>query len=364
MFIRFKNKIVLFLSFSDVFPCLSEQKYFFGYLRNLFFFSGYAINSVKHQETLWNNSIIEASNVVDSSGEYIIINNFITREGEYKIEDFHYITLISQCSVNNLFHLLNILDCWDGPVSLSLFLPWKHSRTGLTALSLLHKCSASFRKQVSVHLIFPLTHKKLIQNRQSNNSSTYVCDDLFFALKQIVDFKNYAFNFAYPNNLLRNVGVRTTTTSFVLVIDIDIIPSSNLRSETRELLKTYPPNQHIHNPGEHNPSKIVYVIPTFEIREHMDIPRNKETLLQMWADGETRPFYFEMCNKCQSPTQYERWKRIASSKEQMAYDVEWIDPWEPFYIAPANMPLYDERFKQYGFNRISQVSMLSLSAPS
>jgi N-acetyllactosaminide beta-1,3-N-acetylglucosaminyltransferase len=38
------------------------------------------------------------------------------------------------------------------------------------------------------------------------------------------------------------------------------------------------------------------------------------------------------------------------------FDVLWKDPWEPFYIASNNIPFYDERFKQYGFNRISQVN--------
>ena len=31
---------------------------------------------------------------------------------------------------------------------------------------------------------------------------------------------------------------------------------------------------------------------------------------------------------------------------QIAYTVTWKDPWEPFYIAPNYVPLYDERFKQ------------------
>lgn len=45
----------------------------------------------------------------------------------------------------------------------------------------------------------------------------------------------------------------------------------------------------------------------------------------------------------------------------IGYNVEWKDPWEPFYIASANTPLYDERFKQYGFNRISQVCELHVA---
>ena len=38
--------------------------------------------------------------------------------------------------------------------------------------------------------------------------------------------------------------------------------------------------------------------------------------------------------------------RSAVSDLQIAYTVEWKDPWEPFYIAPNHIPLYDERFKQ------------------
>ena len=31
---------------------------------------------------------------------------------------------------------------------------------------------------------------------------------------------------------------------------------------------------------------------------------------------------------------------------QLAYTVDWKDPWEPFYIGPNGVPRYDERFKQ------------------
>ena len=38
-----------------------------------------------------------------------------------------------------------------------------------------------------------------------------------------------------------------------------------------------------------------------------------------------------------------------------------IDPWEPFFITLSSAPLYDERFRQYGFNRISQVREMWLA---
>lgn len=61
-------------------------------------------------------------------------------------------------------------------------------------------------------------------------------------------------------------------------------------------------------------------------------------------------------NMFQDLTNYEGWLNEPSGSEMAPlFDVIWKDPWEPFFIASNNVPLYDERFKQYGFNRISQV---------
>lgn len=38
--------------------------------------------------------------------------------------------------------------------------------------------------------------------------------------------------------------------------------------------------------------------------------------------------------------------RSLSNGLEIAYYIEWKDPWEPFYIAPNHVPLYNERFKQ------------------
>ncbi|GIY53247.1 hypothetical protein CEXT_235611 [Caerostris extrusa] len=62
-----------------------------------------------------------------------------------------------------------------------------------------------------------------------------------------------------------------------------------------------------------------------------------------------------MCWKCQKHTDYETWqKEPPSQKLNVIFEVLWRDPWEPFYIGRNVAPFYDERFRQYGFNRISQ----------
>lgn len=55
--------------------------------------------------------------------------------------------------------------------------------------------------------------------------------------------------------------------------------------------------------------------------------------------------------------EWEKTKAAAGMEVTPVYEVLWQDPWEPFYIASTKIPLYDERFRQYGFNRISQVGV-------
>jgi hypothetical protein len=94
-----------------------------------------------------------------------------------------------------------------------------------------------------------------------------------------------------------------------------------------------------------------------------------------------QPFYFNLCWKCQRHTRFDQWLGVASndSRDHMAvggggtadgasdipsrmYHTPWHEPWEPFYIARTDtVPEFDERFKQYGFNRISQVCAMHMA---
>lgn len=63
-------------------------------------------------------------------------------------------------------------------------------------------------------------------------------------------------------------------------------------------------------------------------------------------------------------TDYEAWQKEPPSLGLAPlFEVLWKDPWEPFYISRNSIPFYDERFKQYGFNRISQVLQQFLYVP-
>ena len=66
-----------------------------------------------------------------------------------------------------------------------------------------------------------------------------------------------------------------------------------------------------------------------------------------------RPFHVRTCPHCHSPTNFTKWEE---KNKNESYEIEYWDSFEPFYISHTNTtPYYDERFKAYGFDRISQL---------
>ena len=69
-------------------------------------------------------------------------------------------------------------------------------------------------------------------------------------------------------------------------------------------------------------------------------------------------------NSAQVHTDYETWQREPESRTgdlTVLFEVLWKDPWEPFFIADNSVPNFDERFRQYGFNRLSQLCELHVA---
>lgn len=59
------------------------------------------------------------------------------------------------------------------------------------------------------------------------------------------------------------------------------------------------------------------------------------------------------------PENLEKWRNLKHSKYlKIGFEADWDKAWEPFYISKREVPLYDERFKQYGGDRIEQICEL------
>ena len=323
---------------------------------------------------------LENTHIVDASGLYKVIKSFYSAaklstdtngatsysytKQRIKVQNAVTsivrtgVTLVSQCSVNHLMHIAALSERWKGPISVAVFAIDSQSiEAAVDYLLRLYHCVPSVRQNVSVHLVYPLvqTVKDLPEFRHVD-SRTVQCSDLASPPSQkLVQSRNYAFakNTKYPNNLLRNLATSNAETEYIFVIDIDMLPSSNLNRDFTEYAEKHSLTKQTKLLDE----RTVLVVPAFELQNGVSVPKDKKSLLQLWKRREVRPFYYEMCWRCQKPTDYEAWRNLSHSVAlSIGYEVEWKDPWEPFYIGPKSIPRYDERFKQYGFNRISQVS--------
>ncbi|OQR75873.1 N-acetyllactosaminide beta-1, partial [Tropilaelaps mercedesae] len=217
---------------------------------------------------------------------------------------------------------------------------------------------------VSFHLVYPL-HSKAASSGNGHQGALALtlveCPTLPRRLRELQPSAiNYGHQIAYPVNLLRNVARRNVRSQFVFVVDIDLQVSQGLHDAFLAFAK----DNSLFSRADHQE---VFVVPAFEAAEHVTPPRNKAELLGLLERGAARPFYAELCHKCHKHTDYEAWTNAPSAldnKLEVLYQVSWKDPWEPFFIAHNSAPLFDERFRQYGFNRISQACEMHIAGYS
>lgn len=336
----------------------------------------YTIKDIEKDRKLLLEAVKESS-VLDAFGEMHIINNWIRAESLGSRNHIRKdITLVTQTSISGLHNLITIIPHWKGLISVGLFTLTKDISTAIEAILVLRKCYPVIRFNTSFHLVYPLhvplpdltMHNDLYhlfptsppslssKSQKESLDDNTICNHL---PQILVSLKSSSLNYdnegvPFPNNLLRNVARRNSLTQFIFVTDIDLVPNHNL---DRDFIEFAIENRLFEE--ETKDEKTVYVVPSYEIDSSLvpdHIPQDKRELMLAVNSGYVRPFYYELCWKCQKYTDYEAWqKEPQSNKLNILFEVFWHDPWEPFYISRNTVPMYDERFRQYGFNRISQV---------
>jgi beta-1,4-glucuronyltransferase 1 len=229
---------------------------------------------------------------LDISGQYRVVPSLASANSHINHATFALpdIALVTQCSSHHLREVPQLASRWQGPISVAVFSEIHDLGHTLWEISKLRFCHLAVRQNVSFQLVSPLgaaIHRSPILPPDADMSCEYNEDGS--------SGKNYAHSpVPYPVNLLRNVARRAAQTEFVFVMDVDMLPSAKLR----ERFLSFAAKAKLFKDSQRD-DKTVYVVPAFEAKFGSHLPEDKKQLLQLSSEGSLRPFYFELCWKCQ-----------------------------------------------------------------
>jgi len=174
----------------------------------------------------------------------------------------------------------------------------------------------------------------------------------------------------YPVNLLRAFAIQQVRTTYHISLDVDFLPRPGLReylctflsgpiqvpsdeSENGELTAGITiENGRVLDGAGNSVQLAVLVVPAFEmdgLRMSSHVPRHKKDLARFVRNAKARPLNVKLRAEAHAPSDYKRW--FAASN---VFEVKYQNHYEPFLLGTREMPLFDQRFQGYGFDKASQ----------
>lgn len=257
--------------------------------------SNYTYCNFKHglpEELAFEESDLEGTPEMGLSSRYKVLYNVLeaTRQNSSSV------TYSTHATVEFLDYISEIARSWDGPVSLAIFVPDSDAVPVISTLNVLCYCQPDMGK-VSVHFVFPA---ELPPRLDSGVAKPNNCSGVASNSSSVRE----AEGLIYPVNVCRNVAREAAVTRFVLVADVQLIPSKGLAFKFLEMVASIDLNR--------RPSK-VFVLPLFEVEEGENIPANKEELISMVRDERAVYFHRHVCSHCQKFPGIERWLETTDS---------------------------------------------------
>lgn len=301
----------------------------------------------------------QSSSRTDSRRTYIIHDSVVVANAYGSYGDSAQATLATQCSVDRLHLLMEVADAWNAPMSVAVFVPGIDFYIAKVYIAYLRLCSQVIRTNATFHFLY---HRDMSPDASSfgtvrEQQVLPSCGRKYEALPLLLRYRTGSFKrwwqqALHPQNHLRNVARHGVRTPYHFLTDIDIRPVAGLAQQLDVFLAT--------SEQARSCPKCVYVVPTYEMSERLPVPRSKTELLETIKRKQSRPFHAKVFIHNQFATNHSLWERIPdSNKLAGVYKISNYEFfYEPFYVARANVPLYDERFIGYGFTRNTQVSYI------
>lgn len=228
-------------------------------------------------------------------GGYRVLYNVI--EGKERANSSVPVTFATHVTTDFLEYVAEVLKRWEGPVSIAAYVPGEDAHVVTLKLFRLCWCLPEMSR-VTVHYVFDKNAPAVVHS--STNSSSKLSSCMMHELNNVFPSYRVRKDLIYPVNVCRNVARNAAFTYFVLVADVQLMPSNNLASKFMDMahkmdIKTY------------KKSSKVYVLPLFEIEAGEVIPRTKTELLRLMKKERAMYFHRMVCTHCQKFPGLQRW---------------------------------------------------------
>jgi glycosyltransferase-like protein LARGE len=272
------------------------------------------------------------------------------------------LTLVTQLSVDRLGALAEQVLAWEGPVSAAIYIPYTHDDA--RAIPVLHDIAACYEKLVGaegvrdcrgpggacelrISLLWSREQGGLVELKEANEEAETMEARAKRAQSQ--------YDSLYPVNALRNLALKAASTDLVLLLDVDFVPSAGAHDAIAK-------DEQLRQ--EATRCNTAFVLPAFEQHPtngaaggaaYSAVPRSKEALVALGEEASA--FHIGHFAKGHASTDYTKWFSTGSKKGvSNAYRVEYSESYEPYVVmARKSVPMYDERFRGYGMNKISHL---------
>ncbi|XP_028159551.1 uncharacterized protein LOC114352229 [Ostrinia furnacalis] len=338
---------------------------------------------------------------------YSVIYNAIKGKAFSNVSKFEAVTYATQSTPEFIYHIIEIARYWDGPISLSVFVPGYDLDLTMQIMTQLCHCYSGMAK-VSLHLFYPRKHPPKIRTKEEMVTTTTVATttsnitieeilraklDKFRNLNnktraeyiqwvrknkiqrmmvrmpkkrtlapnlrfddcsglETFDIATYRreYNMIYPINVGRNVARNASRTNYFIVSDIEMVPSDGLAPKFLTMVRKLMGDKKRDEGCIF--AKAVFVVPLFEVERGEEIPRDKDTLVKMVASNRAAYFHQKFCPHCQRFPGLQTWLTRPSQNIVEAMLIARREypyhRWEPLYFGTHKDPWYSEMLSWEG----------------
>jgi len=255
----------------------------------------------------------------DDSRSFVIRDFAVTGRHFHSTAVSHNVCLATQSSLDRLHWLGESSDHWRGAISLAIYLDDDEVGIFYKVLTHMRRCHSDLLANIAFHVVsaagqsmtlpaaFSATFASSASSGSSSSKTWTEADDgdegtsasaaqstpvnctgpseaLTWLLKERPSLSaKWESGRPYPQNLMRNVARKGCPSHYVLLLDVDVIPSYNMAESLAEFLDQPSVVAHC--------TKCAFVVPTYELDYSADFPQNKTQLLTLENQGRAQPFH-------------------------------------------------------------------------